>query len=101
VRRAVAIGFAVLLAAAGLIAQGFRFRGREPIRLDAPRNLPYDGRFTFVRLKYTTSEGGYWYRGLPSWAHGYPASEWNLMKIMKEVSYLNAHVEETNVNRPS
>jgi Domain of unknown function (DUF4159) len=97
VRRAAAVAFASLLAAATLAAQGFRFGAREPIRLDVPPNTAYDGRFTFVRLKYATSEGGYWYRGLPSWAHGYPASEWNLMKIMNEVSDLNAHVEETNV----
>lgn len=97
VRLAAGILVAVLLAVASGSAQDFRFRRRGPIRLDVPPNIAYDGRFTFVRAKYTTSEGGYWYRGLPAWAHGYPASEWNLMKIMNEVSLLNAHVEETNV----
>jgi hypothetical protein len=96
VRCAGGLLIAVLLAGTGF-AQGFRFGRRDPIRLDTPPNIPYDGRFTFVRMKYTTSEGGYWYRGLPSWAHGYPASEWNLMKILDEVSLLNAHVDETNV----
>ena len=33
----------------------------------------YDGRFTFARLKYATdSPRGYYYCGLPAWAHGYP-----------------------------
>jgi hypothetical protein len=59
-------------------------------------NRAYDGRFTFVRVNYTTAPGGYWYRGLPAWAHGYPLAERNLMKIMNEVSYLDAHDEEIN-----
>ena len=56
-------------------------------------NVKYDGRFTFVRVKYETAPGGYWWRGLPSWAHGYPRAESHLMKIMNEVSLLNAHEE--------
>jgi hypothetical protein len=59
-------------------------------------NVAYDGRFTFVRVKYETAPGGYWWRGLPSWAHGYPLAEQNLMKIMKEVSLLDAHDEAIN-----
>ena len=60
-------------------------------------NIPYDGRFTFVRLKYTTAPGGYWYGGWPAWGHGYPLAEQNLMNIMNEVSYLNPHVDDINV----
>jgi hypothetical protein len=59
-------------------------------------NKPYDGRFAFVRVKYETAPGGYWWRGLPSWAHGYPLAEGNLMKIMNEVSFLDAH-EDINL----
>jgi hypothetical protein len=59
-------------------------------------NLPYDGRFTFVRVSYETAPGGYWYRGLPAWAHGYPIAEQNLMRIMNELSYLGAHDQEIN-----
>ena len=48
-----------------------------------------------VRARRSTrrAPGGYWYRGLPSWAHGYPIAEQNLMKIMNEVSFLGAHDE--------
>ncbi len=60
------------------------------------QNIPYDGQFTFVRLKYTTAPGGYWYGGWPAWGHGYPISEQNLMNIMNEVSDLNPHVEDVN-----
>ena len=92
------IAVAALLACAGGVALAqrrgyFEGRGREPVL----QNGEYDGRFTFVRLKYETAPGGYWYRGLPAWAHGYPVSEENLMRIMTEVSYLSPRLEELNV----
>jgi uncharacterized protein DUF4159 len=59
-------------------------------------NISYDGHFTFVRLKYTTAPGGYWYSGWPAWGHGYPLAEQNLMRIMNEVSYLAPHIDEIN-----
>jgi hypothetical protein len=59
-------------------------------------NAPYDGRFAFVRLNYTTRPGGYWYQGLPAWAHGYPVAEQNLMRIMNEVSDLGPHITDTD-----
>jgi len=62
-----------------------------------PRNLPYDGRFTFARLRYAVANGGYYYRGLPAWAHGYSHAEENLMKITHEVSLINAHLDGSNV----
>ena len=80
----------------------FRFvdrTGLEPVT----HNIPYDGRFTFARLKYTTGPGGYYYCGLPAWAHGYLScrggsrAEESLMKIMNELSYLNPHIEDSVV----
>jgi hypothetical protein len=71
----------------------FGIRGADP----HIQNVPYDGRFTFVRLKYTTAPGGYWYMGLPSWAHGYPVSEDNLLRIMDEISSLDARLDGFNV----
>ena len=91
-RRVLAAGIACVLVAASAVAQ---FGGpRGPFR-ERP-NIPYDGRFTFVRLKYTTAPGGYWYGGWPAWGHGYPISEQNLMNIMNEVSYLSPHIDEVN-----
>ena len=46
--------------------------GSAGLRAAGQRTSPYDGRFAFVRLKYTTAPGGFWYAGLPSWVHGYP-----------------------------
>src|SRR5690242_6550862 len=65
-------------------------------------NVPYDGRFTFARLKYSGAPGNCYYRGEPSWAHGFgytqngPA-ESNLMKIAAQISSLRPHTNETNV----
>jgi uncharacterized protein DUF4159 len=84
---------ALLLLLAGAARAQFGF-ARGPFH-EYPTIL-YDGRFTFVRLKYTTAPGGYWYGGWPAWGHGYPLSEQNLMRIMNEVSFLNPHVEEIN-----
>src|SRR5262249_4637226 len=58
-------------------------------------NIPYDGRFTFVRVKYTPGPGGYW--AGPSWAHGYPLAEQNLMRIIGDISLFNVHSEGINV----
>jgi hypothetical protein len=81
------------LAAVPAVAQfGFGGRGRFAVR----PNTPYDGRFTFVRVNYTTAPGGYWYSGWPAWAHGYPLAEQNLMNIMNEISYLGPHINEIN-----
>ena len=99
--RRVAIAVALLLSVAvGALAQvrfgDFgRFGGRRRPFTPLP-NVGYDGRFTFVRVSYETAPGGYWWRGQPSWSHGYPIAEQNLMKIMNEVSYLDAHDAEIN-----
>ena len=97
-RRAAAIACASLLclAATALAPREFGDSGFQRGRLQVQPNIPYDGRFTFVRISYETAPGGYWAGGRPSWAHGYPLAERNLMKIMNEVSYLGAHDEEIN-----
>jgi hypothetical protein len=50
-----------------------------------------------VRVRYTPAPGGNWAGGLPSWVHGYPLAEQNLLRIMRELSLLDAHVDEVNV----
>src|SRR5947209_1472912 len=73
---------------------GSRGFGRGPFRM-LP-NIPYDGRFTFVRVNYTPISGGYWFGGWPAWAHGYPLAERNLMRILNEITYLGPHLDEIN-----
>lgn len=77
-------------------AQGRRFRRfRDGIPKSAfvQQNPRYDGRFVFLRANYQTAPGGFWYGGLPAWAHGYPLAEQNLLRILKEVTLLNPNVD--------
>ena len=82
---------ALLCLAASLAAQRRFFYGWD----ETVRNVPYDGRFTFARVRYTPAPGGRW--AGPSWMHGYPLAEQNLLQIMQEVSLLDAHVDDVNV----
>jgi len=86
--RVVSVGFLVIGAAiAGRLAgQRGNWRGMhiEP-------NLPYDGRFTFARIRYTV------YRR-SGWEFDYPTMERNLMTMMEEVSALRPHVRGSNVH---
>ncbi len=96
-RAVIAIAIALLLAGTALAqVRRFGFGGR--VRSFTPHpNVPYDGRFAFVRVIYECDASGYWYRGLPAWAHGYPMAEQNLMKIMNEVSFLGPHEDITTL----
>jgi hypothetical protein len=64
--------------------------------------VPYDGRFAFARLKYSGGSGNCYYRGEPSWAHGYGytnhgTAESNLLRIAADVSAFHPHLDETAV----
>jgi len=74
-------------------------RGFDALRapISPESKVPYDGRFTFVRVTYETLPGGYWYRGQPAWSHGYPTSERNLMRIVDSVTSVRPHVDETGL----
>ena len=78
----------IALATGGLpraaAAQRFRF-SIEP-------NLPYDGRFTFARIRYTE------YRS-QGWAYDYPEMERNLLTMVREMTALDAHVAGSNIFR--
>ena len=83
----------VVLVAAVAFAQRRFFYGWDP----TVKNIPYDGRFTWARIRYTSAPGGYWAGGRPSWVHGYPLAEQNLMRIMREISLLDLHADDINV----
>jgi uncharacterized protein DUF4159 len=77
-------------------AQGFgrNGNGRGYIQNISVDNIPYDGRFTFARLSFTTSSpDGYYYRGLPAWAHGYDLAERNLVQILNSLSTMHPRLE--------
>jgi hypothetical protein len=54
-------------------------------------NVPYDGRFTFARIRYTVY-------GRSGWEFDYPAMERNLMKVMEEITALRPHVQGSNIH---
>ena len=55
-------------------------------------NVPYDARFTFVRVMYRSMS-----RGGCCWYHDYPRGERHFMKIINAVSLVNPHMDESNV----
>ncbi len=63
--------------------------GFEP---STPRSR-YDGKFALARLRYTTGPGGYYYYGLPAWAHGYPKAENNLLQILDAITSVHPHTD--------
>ena len=58
-------------------------------------NLPYDGRFTFVRLRFEAQGQGQGYT--PPWAHDYPRAERNLMRILDFATLLKPRMEDGNI----
>lgn len=66
-------------------AQGYPYR--HPV---IEPNLPYDGRFTFARIRYTV------YRR-SGWEFDYPEMERNLMTVMREITSLAPHTRGSNI----
>jgi hypothetical protein len=101
-RRVLAAGLIVCLAGGVALAQrGGRGRSRRPqLDVEIQGNTPYDGRFTFVRLKYATPYGrfGSWIGdgGLP-WSHDYPDGEVHFSKILQELTLLNVRTDGSNI----
>lgn len=65
-------------------------------------NVPYDGRFTFVRLRFAplagpSGGGGFWRERDLKWDHDYPRAERNLMKIVSELTDLTAYLDGGNI----
>ena len=87
VRRRRLIALAAIVAAAPLLAQGFG--GRRRVFVEP--NVPYDGRFTFVRLRYQEVRSA-------GWSYDYPAMERHFMKALKEITSINPRVDGSNIH---
>jgi hypothetical protein len=85
-RAGVASALVAALGATILAAQGRRRAGAE-----VEPNVPYDGRFTFARIRYTVY-------GRSGWEFDYPAMERNLMAVTRELTTRAAHVAGSNVH---
>ena len=78
-----------------------RFRGGAEEAI--PPNPSYDGRFTFVRIRFEPNRGGLGgFRGFgggrePEWAHDYPRGERHFTKIVGEISTIRSRTAESNI----
>ena len=59
-------------------------------RMFVEPNAKYDGRYAFVRLRYTVY-------GRSGWEFDYPTMERNFMTILKDLTNINLHLRESNV----
>ena len=79
----------VLAAGVPLLARSQGFRFQRGVRLEP--NVPYDGRFTFARIRYTVY-------GRSGWEFDYPTMERHLMTMLREVTSLRPHVLGSNIH---
>ncbi|HEX5436145.1 MAG TPA: DUF4159 domain-containing protein [Gemmatimonadaceae bacterium] len=90
-RRYVLVALAVTAASAA--AQRYRMRGDASVE----PNPSYDGRYAFVRLRYGGEDFRCWSNEGPGWHHDYPVADRNLMKIMSELTTLDARLDSSMV----
>ncbi|MBC8086974.1 MAG: DUF4159 domain-containing protein [Phycisphaerae bacterium] len=89
-----AVAVAALAAAPIVWAQG----GRNRQATYYEENVPYDGRYTFVRIKYDmTSSASFGRRQDIKWAHDYPRGERHFTKIVNELSSVRAREMGSNI----
>lgn len=89
---------AALCASAPLEAQ----RGRRNRFTEPGDNPPYDGRVTFVRLRYETGmdqDFGRFGGGDVPWSHDYPRGERNFTQILSELTTIRVRTAESVVMR--
>jgi hypothetical protein len=92
-RLSVWLGLLVLglpLAAAAQRGGGFFGFGRDWVY----ENVPYDGRFTFARIRYNRNFG----RRSGGWAADYPLMERNLTAMLTEITAMQPHMDGSNVH---
>ncbi len=87
-RRALLLTIGILLLAA---TAAWAQRGRRNFGGDVEPNVPYDGRYAFVRLRYNNMGG----RG--GWSFDYPQMERNFMTVLADLTTVRAHVRGSNV----
>ena len=77
-----------VLATASALAQRGGFRTNQSYS----GNVPYDGKFVFLRISYP------WYGGrLAPWAHDYPRGEQHFTRILSELTAVPTHTEASSI----
>jgi hypothetical protein len=60
-------------------------------------NAPYDGRYTFARIRYTPPEFGGGYRQDVKWDHDYPRSDHHFPTIVGEITSVQSRTLVSNI----
>jgi len=102
-RRALVVAAALCVASLVMAPVAVAQRGYDPRSTQEPYsidNIPYDGRFTFARIRFEPGGGGgggfrSW--GDLKWDHDFPRAERNFMKILSEVSDIRPYMDGGNV----
>ena len=84
------------LLAVGLLSETANSQRNRREQVFAP-NMPYDGRYTFVRVSYGTSLSGGFGRGGAPWSHDYPRGETHFTKIVSELSTTRVRTTQSNI----
>jgi hypothetical protein len=91
--------FAILAATAvvaAVLPPLLRAQGRNRPAQSFAENVPYDGRFTFARIRYSQGDDGGFRRDI-KWAHDYPRGERHFTKILSELSTLRVRTQDSNI----
>jgi hypothetical protein len=99
-KRRYAIVAALLLAAAALSVLEAQRRERSRGVEEIADNVAYDGRWTFVRVRFEAGlrmGGEFGGRGEPPWSHDYPRAERHFSKILGELTTVRPRIDASNV----
>ena len=82
--------FALLLGA-GILALVATVSAQRWNRMVFEPNVPYDGKFTFARIRYTVY-------GRSGWEFDYPTMERNLMTVVEDITSIRPHTRHSNIH---
>jgi hypothetical protein len=92
-KRRVLVVMMALVGLTGVAGAQRRDRGGPA---EPPPNVPYDGRFTFARIRYAVPMG-LGFREEAPWSHDSPRAERHFTKILSELSTVRVRTEASNV----
>ena len=98
-RRPIALALASVVAVAAVLSAQAAYQGYvQGGDLGDIRNTPYDGRFTFFRVRFEPMGGdGRGWRVDRKWDHDVPRAEIHFMRILRELSTMRPYMEGGNI----
>jgi hypothetical protein len=95
----IAVALVCLVVTAAVAQNVFFGDPGQGIDISNADNTPYDGRFVFIRLSYSSRIGGTTFRRarFAGWAHDYPRADLHLMKILEEITLMEPRMDGSNI----